>query len=74
MNVLILATRNCSHCKNFHKTLDELGIEHEVHFVEDKPDLMEKYNIRHSPNMVVDEEVIFRKLPTEQELKQFFKL
>ncbi len=74
MNVFILATKNCSHCKNFHKELDDLGIEHEVHFVEDKPDLVEKLSIRHSPNLIVDEVVVFRKQPTGQELKDFFEL
>jgi hypothetical protein len=45
-----------------------------VHFVEDKPDLVEKFNIKNSPNLVVDEIVVFRKQPPEQELKDFFKL
>ncbi len=74
MNVLLLATKNCSHCKNFHAELLELGIEHKIHYCEDEPELVEKYSIRHSPNLIVNDEVVFRKQASEQELKLFFKV
>ncbi len=74
MNVMLLATRGCSHCKNFSRELDDIGIEHQVLYCDDEPELVEKYAIRHSPNLVVDDEVVFRRQPTEDELKQFFKL
>lgn len=73
MNVLILATRGCSHCRNFSRELNDIGIKHEVHYCDDEPELVEKYSIRHSPNLIVDDEVVFRRQPTEQELKDFFK-
>ncbi len=74
MTVMVLATRGCSHCNTFCKELNELGIQHEVHFCDDEPELVEKYGIRHSPNLIVDDEVIFRRQATEHELKEFFKL
>ncbi|VAW50364.1 hypothetical protein MNBD_GAMMA05-1385 [hydrothermal vent metagenome] len=74
MNVKVLATKNCSHCFNFCNELDNLGIDHQVYYCDDEPELVKKYNIRHSPNLVVDETVVFRKQPTELELKQFFNL
>ena len=73
MNVMILATKNCSHCKNFSRELDDIGIEHSVIYCDDVPDLVQKYGIRHSPNLIVNDEVVFRKQPTEGELKYFFK-
>ncbi|PCJ88855.1 MAG: thioredoxin family protein [Thiotrichaceae bacterium] len=72
MNVMIMATKNCSHCKNFSRELDDIGIEHDVVYCDDNPELVQKYGIRHSPNMIVNGEVVFRKQPTEGELKEFF--
>jgi glutaredoxin len=72
MDVKIVATRTCSHCPNLERELKDLGIEYEVLRVEDHPDMVKKYGIRHSPNLVVDDEVIFRRQPSEQELKAFF--
>ena len=74
MNVFIIATRQCSHQRNLSKELDDIGIEHHVVFVEDEPELAKKLSIRHSPNLVVDEVVAFRRQPTEQELRNYFKL
>lgn len=72
MNVLLMATKNCSHCKNFSRELDDIGVEHEVLYCEDEPRLVEKYSIRHSPNLIVNDEVVFRCQPTEGELKELF--
>ena len=74
MNVKVIATRGCSHCKNFSRELDDIGIDYQVHYCDDEPELVKKYAIRHSPNLIVDDEVVFRRQPTEQELKEFFKL
>lgn len=74
MNVMILATRGCSHSKNLSRELDDIGIEHQVCYCDDEPALVKKYGVRHSPNLVVDNEVVFREQPTEHELKLFFNL
>ncbi len=73
MNVFIIATKGCSHCANLKHELADLGIECDVKFAEDNPELVEKFSIRHSPNLVVNEEVVFRRQPTEEELKELFK-
>lgn len=72
MNVMIIATKNCSHCKNFSRELDDIGIVHNVVYCDDEPALVQKYGIRHSPNLIVNDEVVFRKQPAEEELKEFF--
>lgn len=72
MDVKIIATRTCSHCPNLERELKDLGIDYEVLRVEDHPELAEKYAIRHSPNLVVDDEVVFRRQPSGSELKEFF--
>ena len=72
MNVMIVATKGCSHCQNFSRELDDIGIEHSVVYCDDNPELVQKYGIRHSPNLIVDGTIVFRKQPTEGELKEFF--
>ena len=73
MNVLILATEDCNHCLNLKHELNILGIKSEVKFAEDNPELVTKYSIRHSPNLIIGEEVIFRHIPTSNELKKYFE-
>jgi hypothetical protein len=74
MDVMIIATKACTHRKNLEKELDSLHIPYRVCFVEDCADLVQKFDIRHSPNLIVDDEVIFRKQPTEAELRAFFSV
>ena len=74
MDVKIIATRTCSHCKNLAKELDDLGVPYQILYVEDEPELCQKLAIRHSPNLVVDGEVVYRRQPTEHELRELFGL
>lgn len=69
MNVKIIATKSCSHRPNLEHELQQLGVEYELIFVEDAPDVARQFNIRHSPNLVLDDEVVFRSQPSEAELK-----
>ena len=73
MNVFIIASKGCSHCTNFKRELEDLNINFEIKIAEDNPSLVEKHQIRHSPNLIVDDVVIFRHQPTEGELKEFFR-
>ena len=72
MDVMIIATKACTHRENLEKELASLQIPYRLYFVEDYPDLVEKFSIRHSPNLVVNDEVVFRKQPTEMELHAYF--
>lgn len=72
MDVMILATKACTHCKDLEKELESLRISYRVCFVEDCADLVQKFNIRHSPNLIVDDEIVFRTQPTDVELHAFF--
>jgi len=69
MDVMIIASENCSHCANLSRELDDLGIDYRILYAESEPELVQKYNIRHSPNLIVDGEVKFRRQPTEHELR-----
>lgn len=70
MDVMIIATKTCTHRRNLEKELECLGISYRVRFVEDCADLVQKFGIQNSPNLVVDDEVVFRKQTTEIELHE----
>ena len=77
MKVMILATKDCSHRPILEKQLKAMQIPHSVQYFEEQPNLSEKYNIHLSPNIVVDEMLVFRatpdkRLPGESELQQYF--
>jgi glutaredoxin len=72
MNVVILATKSCSHRKNLSRELDDIGVDYKIIYCDDEPEMVKKYNIRHSPNLIVNGEVVFRKQPSEEELKELF--
>ncbi len=73
MNVKIIATRGCKHCQNIEREFLDLRIEYEVLYVEEHPEVVARHGIRHSPNIMVDGEVVFRRQPSEGELRVFFK-
>jgi len=73
MEVKIIAAKNCTHWTNMVKELNDLGIDHEIVYVEDHPDLCRELSIRHSPNLVVGREVVFRRQPSEAELREYFE-
>jgi glutaredoxin len=72
MNVMIIATKSCSHRPTIEHELQDLGVEYDVVYVEEDPEIVAKYAIRHSPNIVIDDEVVCRGVPSEQELKILF--
>jgi hypothetical protein len=45
MDVMIIATRACMHRPNLERELQALGIPYRLFFVEDRPDLAEKFAI-----------------------------
>lgn len=73
MEVQIIATHACRHRLDLERELLELGIPFDLVFVEDNQDLVGRYQIRHSPNLVIDGVVVFRGQPTEGQLRELFK-
>lgn len=69
MDVIIIATKSCSHRTAMEHELQDLGIKYHVVYVEDDPKIVARYAIRHSPNLIINDEVVCRSLPSEDELK-----
>lgn len=72
MNVIIAATKACRHCPMIKKELRKHGIDSSVHYFEEHPELVERYNIKHSPLIIVDDEVIFNGMPTISAMEKYF--
>ena len=72
LDVLINATKGFTDCMNLEQDLDLMQIEHRACSAEDCRDLVHRFGIPHSPNLVVDDEPVFRKQPTEEELHPYF--
>jgi len=74
MKVEIVVTKKCVHRKLIENELNDLGVKYKVIFVEDNPDIVSKYSIRHSPNIILNNDIVCRELPSESELKKIFNI
>lgn len=57
MEILIAATKTCQHRPALEKVLQEVWLPYRVMYFEDHPELFEKYQLKHSPLLIVDEKV-----------------
>ena len=73
MNTILAATKTCHHYPIIEKELKNMNIIYKVQFIEDHPDLVQKYHIQKSPVLIVDEKVAFYGMPDISELRKFFK-
>jgi len=72
MKVQLLVTKTDFNLPNLKSEFKDIGIEYEVEFIEENPELVTALNIRHSPNILVDGELVFQRQPSEGELKEYF--
>lgn len=61
MKVTLVVTKTCSHCPFLKQYFQKKGILCDVKYIEDNPQLRDKYNISKSPNIIVDGTAVFRK-------------
>lgn len=74
MKVQIVATHQCTHRVNLENELTRLGVPYEVLYVEDNPELVARHQIRHSPNLLIDDQIVCREQPTESQLRELLKI
>ncbi|MDA3883126.1 MAG: thioredoxin family protein [Bacteroidales bacterium] len=70
MNIIIAATKTCNHRPILEEQLQEAGLEYEVMFFEDHPELMDKYNLKTSPLFIVDEEIVSVGMPEHEKIME----
>ena len=76
--VTVVASKTCGHYPLLEKELRACGVGCEVRFVEDEPELVGRYGLYQSPNLVVRERVVFRgranhPLPSPPELRELLR-
>ena len=54
MDIKLLTTRTC-HCSNIEQELRDLGLTYERCYAEEHPGLVERFQIRHCPVLIIDE-------------------
>ncbi len=59
MNVALAVTRSCPHCPSIEAELKKMGIPYSIRYMEDDVKLQNKHNIKGSPNILVDGELVF---------------
>ncbi|MCB2190665.1 MAG: glutaredoxin [Deltaproteobacteria bacterium] len=73
MDVELAVTRSCYHCPILQAELKKLGIPYSIRYLEDDPELQKRLNVKGSPNILVDGELVFRGMPTISELERYFQ-
>jgi len=72
MKVQLLVTKTDFNLANLEHEFQDLGINYDVEYVEEHPEMVSALNIRHSPNIIVNGELVFQRQPSESELKAYF--
>lgn len=70
MNVLIIATKSCHHRPEMERWLREMDLDYHIVYIEDEPERAERFQIQHSPSLIIDEELIFEGMPSFEEFEQ----
>lgn len=73
MKVELAVTRSCHHCAIIEAELKKLGVPYSVRYAEEDVELQKKHNIKGSPNILVDDELVFRGMPAIHEIVDYFK-
>ncbi|MFO7875154.1 MAG: thioredoxin family protein [Desulfovermiculus sp.] len=73
MKVELAVTRTCKHCPILESELKKLGVPYSIRYIEDDKEIQEKYNLKKSPNILVDDHLVFRGMPEMSELRKYFK-
>ena len=63
MKITIAATKTCNHRPILEQQLQDAGLQYEVMYFEDNPELIDKYGLKTSPLFIVDEKVVTAGMP-----------
>ena len=66
--IIVFATRSCPHRPVMESWLEELGADYRLAYVEDHAREAERYTVRRSPSLVIDDELVFQGMPSKAEL------
>ena len=70
MKILIAATKTCQHRPLLEKIFQNAWLPYKVIYFEDHPELLEKYQLEHSPLLIVDEKVESMGMPGKDKINE----
>ncbi|MCB9352395.1 MAG: thioredoxin family protein [Lewinellaceae bacterium] len=70
MEILIAATKTCHHRPVLEQVLQNAWLPYKIIYFEDHPEVLEKYQIEHSPLLIVDEKVESTGMPGTDKINQ----
>lgn len=63
MKITIGATKTCTHRPKLEEQLQDAGLQYELLYFEDHPELIETYKLKTSPLLIVDDKVVSVGMP-----------
>jgi len=70
--VAVLSTRTCHYRPVLEQALLRLQVPFQSFYIDERPDLVQKWHIQCSPVLFVDEKPVFIGMPDIQALERFF--
>lgn len=72
MDVQLLVTKNDFSTANIESEFRNIGVAYHIDYIENHPELVKSHQIRHSPNILVNGNMLFRFQPAPQQLRNYF--
>ncbi len=66
MKITIVATKTCNHRPLVEQQLQDAGLQYKLQYFEDHPELIEKYSLKTSPVLLVNDEVVSVGIPSQE--------
>jgi glutaredoxin len=70
MKITILATKSCKHRPILEEQLQDSGLQYVTNYFEDHPELVERYQLKRSPVLLVNDEVVSVGMPGQERITQ----
>lgn len=70
MKITILATKGCNHRPKLEEQLQDNGLQYKLKYFEDHPELVETYQLKRSPILLVNDEVASVGMPGQKTITE----
>ena len=66
MEIIIAATKSCNHRPILEQELKDAGLKYEVKFFEEHPEIFEKFQLKTSPLLICNGELVSEGMPKHE--------
>jgi len=68
MDIIVAATKSCNFRPILEQELKDEGLDYEVKFYEEHPEIFEKYKLKKSPLLICNGELVSVGMPTHEKI------